>query len=574
MMRRQWIAVLGPALAAVMLPMVGCSPENNQVPLADSAVRQDTNVVESPDSGIIPDSGIRPSQCIDTDGDRIADNFEMGDRDGDGIPDNLDTDSDGDGYSDSVEANGAYPTIMPRPPALVCGRTPADCDGDGQLNFRDLDSDNDGLTDAEELAANTNPCAEDSDGDMVPDLIERVAMTDPSNPGSMPPAGSIYVTLPYHMPPEMGRHELRHFNFQTRIRTADVMFVVDTTGSMMATISNVQNTLMTRIVPGISNAIGPAANVRYGLAGHGDFGIGGVNYAGAVTVFQRLTRNAMAVQAATAMLRADRGGDEPEAMVPAMHALINGAGFPEYGGTAIANVDPVRDCGMGPDEPETYGWACFQEGRVPIMVLMSDAGWHNGPGLGNEYGGMVPNYNQLQAEMVRRGAFFIGIDVGRGTTFTNSQTLARGTMTLDGAGAPIAFRGMPNAVADQVVQAITTIVGQSRQDITTRVDPDRMEVRLTAPHTTADFFTEIIPFSAVPEAPVGYTRHDNTTFYGVSPDTVVEFEADFYNDFQPGGMTASVYRATIVVLGRARTEVDRRVVFIVVPASNAQPPIG
>ena len=39
-------------------------------------------------------------------------------------------------------------------------------------------------------------------------------------------------------------------------------------------------------------------------------------------------------------------------------------------------------------------------------------------------------------------------------------------------------------------------------------------------------------------------------------------------------MTATVYRATIVVLGRARTEVDRRDVFIVVPASNAQPPIG
>jgi hypothetical protein len=65
-----------------------------------------------------------------------------------------------------------------------------------------------------------------------------------------------------------------------------------------------------------------------------------------------------------------------------------------------------------------------------------------------------------------------------------------------------------------------------------------------------------------------------TTFYNVSPDARVEFEVDFYNDFQPGGMTATLYRATIVVLGRANTEVDRKDVYIIVPANVAQPPIG
>jgi hypothetical protein len=49
----------------------------------------------------------------------------------------------------------------------------------------------------------------------------------------------------------------------------------------------------------------------------------------------------------------------------------------------------------------------------------------------------------------------------------------------------------------------------------------------------------------------------------------VVFRVDFYNDFVPGGMTAQLFRATIEVLGRGRTVVDTRPVFIVVPAQGS-----
>jgi hypothetical protein len=567
-MRARWLGALSPLLVATL---VGCTDDPGVLtPVDGGRPRADGGAAEG---GTIPVDSGGPGPCIDGDGDGIADNLENGDSDMDGTPDAMDMDSDGDGFTDADEAVGNYPRAMPSPP-LMCGRSPNDCDGDARPNFRDLDSDNDGLTDAEERMAGTNACSEDSDGDGVPDLTERVAMSNPADPGSMPPSGSLYVTLPYHPPPEMGPHVLRRFTFQTRIRAADVMFVVDTTGSMGPTIAGVQSTLMSTIIPGIVSAIGMDGNLRYGLAGHGDFGIGGGNYTGNVQVFQRLTRDAAAVQAATRMLRADNGGDYPESQVPAMHALISGVGFPTYGGTAVRNVDPIRDCMMAPDEPESYGWACFQVGRVPIMVLLSDAEWHNRPGVPNEYGGMVPTYADLQREMMRRGAYFIGIDVGRGDTFRNSQVLARATMTLNGMGQPIAFMGTASAVASQVVSAITTIAGQSRQDITTRTDPDPMEMRLPPMRTTAEFVREVVPFAAVPDMPAGYERKDRTTFYNVSPDARVEFEVDFYNDFQPGGVTATLYRATIVVLGRARSEVDRRDVYIIVPSNSAQPPIG
>ena len=577
-MRARWLPLVS---AALIVASGACQEEGTFTPTGDGG-RRDTGIRCT--DGAPPPPTDTGAMCYDSDGDGIADNLENGDSDMDGTPDAMDMDSDGDGINDADEAVGNYPGAM-MAPALTCGATPNDCDGDARPNFRDLDSDNDGLSDAEERMAGTNSCSEDSDGDMVPDLTERVAGSNPADRTSMPPTGSLYVTLPYHPPPEMGPRVQRRFSFQTRIRAADVMFVVDTTGSMQTTINNVQSSLMSTIVPGIVAAIGPMGNVRYGLAGHGDFQEGGPNYTGNVTVFQRLTRDASLVQAATRNLRADNGGDTAESAVPAMHALISGRGFPSYGGTATRDVNPVTDCMQAPDEPESYGWGCFQVGRVPLIVLLSDAPWHNGPTVTTNWYArstpMAPMFSNLVSEMRRRGAYFIGVAVGAftdfstpGTMFEHSRTLAVNTMTLDGMGQPVVFQGAASAVASQVVSAVTTIVGQSRQEITTRTDPDRMEMRLPMGRTTANFIRAVVPHSAIPEMPAGYDRKDMTTFYNVSPDARVEFEVDFYNDFQPGGAAATLYRATIVVLGRAMSEVDRRDVFIIVPANTSQPPIG
>jgi len=72
--------------------------------------------------------------------------------------------------------------------------------------------------------------------------------------------------------------------------------------------------------------------------------------------------------------------------------------------------------------------------------------------------------------------------------------------------------------------------------------------------------------------PEGFERKDETTFFNVSPAATVRFDANFYNDFAPGSSTAQLFRTTIVVLGRAGSEVDRREVFIIVPADSGPPP--
>lgn len=510
------------------------------------------------DGGVPSDTPVlRCDDLSDADADGIPDSAEgSSDVDGDGAPNSSDTDSDGDGVGDRDENFSSSPCA------------PTDTDGDGRPNAYDLDSDNDGVPDADEVGSGTDPLDTDSDGDGVDDLTEIAAGSDPSDPSSGPPEDALYVILPFDST------AVREFDFSTRIRAVDICFVVDTTGSMGGTISNVQSTLESTIVPGIVAALGPGADARYAMTAHGDFREGGDNYTGNVTVFQRMTADVAAVRAATGSLRADSGGDYPESQVPAMHALIDGRGTPNYEGTASRNMEHVSDCGDGPDDDPSFGWCCFRQNRVPVMVLFSDAAWHNGvdgndrvaPG-GNYYGSTpaAATWTDLTAAMTARGAYYVGIDVGGGDTYQNSLELAMLTGTVDGSGAPIAFRGAASAVAANVVDAVQRIAGTTRQDITTRVDPNPAETRIAAPNTTASFIDAVVPVSGTPAAPEGFDSMDSTTFYNVAPSTRVRFRVDFSNDFHRAIDVAQVFTATIVVLGRAGSTVDSRPVFIVVP---------
>jgi hypothetical protein len=123
------------------------------------------------------------SSVPDADGDRIMDIHEgdaTDDADGDGTPNYLDTDSDGDGIKDRVEAGDGNPYTMP-----------VDSDGDGTPNFLDADSDNNGIADEIERGSGSSPVDSDGDGifdfrdsdddgDGILDTIEIGA--DPTNP--------------------------------------------------------------------------------------------------------------------------------------------------------------------------------------------------------------------------------------------------------------------------------------------------------------------------------------------------------------------------------------------------------
>jgi hypothetical protein len=593
-----WLAVV---LAA------SCSPgqDSTTVISADAGVRRDVGPTR--DTGPVTgrDAG-PPGTCVDTDRDGLSDTVEGApaqDTDGDGMPDFRDVDSDNDGYTDADEARRAYPRYESMARALTCGGAGDNCDGtDSVPNQRDADSDDDGLTDREEFMAGTNPCNADTDGDGATDLIESAAMSDGRSADSRPPENSLYVVLPYYPPPMTGMHEFREFTFSTRIRLADVFFLVDNSASMQPVIAALRTGLDT-IVRGVQMAI---PDVRVGVGSFDSMPFipsGQPGSPGDYTLWirQAISPDVGASQRAfNAMHTIDDdtgmrffGGDNPEDQTEAIYEVIEGGGSRGHEGDAAAlrsvhnaldpggngwvpRVDPARDCGATADNPR-FGWGCFAEGRVPIVVLASDAPWYDGCfalDAATYRSAQGHNCDDVVTALNARGGFFVGIDVGAGiggATYANSQVLATRTRTTDASGAPVVFgpgRAV-GAVAAQVVDAVTRLASGSRQDITTRTVGDPAAMGIPMGHTTADFIRAVVPVSGEPAMPTGYDRQDMTTFYNVSPSTRVTFRADFFNDFVEGGATAKLFRATINVLGRGGTVVDTRPVFIVVPARGS-----
>jgi hypothetical protein len=126
---------------------------------------------------------------IDTDGDGIPNNIDTDD-DNDGLTDdqekqlgtnplNVDTDFDGVSDGDEVKAETDPKNPNSKPPAT-------DFDGDGIANDQDPDDDNDGISDVDEVKNGTNPLDVDSDNDGVKDGDEVKAGTNPNSASSNP----------------------------------------------------------------------------------------------------------------------------------------------------------------------------------------------------------------------------------------------------------------------------------------------------------------------------------------------------------------------------------------------------
>ena len=522
-------------LSASLLGVFACGPRSRY-----ASTRSGT-----PGDPHDPMSGCRPT---DTDGDGVADQVEgTDDTDADGTPNVGDDDSDGDTLTDAAERGvDANPCIA------------LNSDGDGLPNFLDKDSDNDGVTDQDEATVYfTDPTNRDTDGDGITDLGEIAAGADPLDPSSTIPDTDFFVVLPYN-----GEHVPQTLTFGTNIQVADVFFLIDRTGSMGGAISNV-NSQLSSIAAEVNGLV---RDVQFGVGYYQDFPTGGYGSSGDVPfqIAQTITDTLPLVNSALTQTAAG-GGDGPESSVEALYQTATGEGV-TYPGGAV----PPQHCPSAPDDfAPRIGYPCFRPGALPIVVLVTDAYFHNGPASGNAYSGIptAHTFDQASARLNEIGARTIGVNVG--SAEADMMVMATQTGSVDSAGTPLVYTGAAGTTSSQIINGITSLVGGTPQDVTTNVrnvagNPDDFDA--------AQFIKSVIPVEGYgpsgesgPLPGVTYSDKDDTTFYDVIPGTRIDFDIDFWNDVRPPAATAQIFRAEIVVLGNGVATLDRHTAYVVVP---------
>ncbi len=283
--------------------------------------------------------GSRPLD--DTDGDTISDFDEDSgpetDTDGDGTPDYLDTDSDGDGILDSAEA-GDDDVSTP----------PVDTDRDSIPDFRDLDSDNDSLSDEEEIELGTDPTDWDTDDDGESDGVEVSGGSDPTDGDDTIEGGGGFT---FDLVPG-GVDRTDTLQFEPEVQRADILFLIDTTGSMGGEIRNLQ----TSLAGTVADIDAEIPDTAFGVARFDDFPTGSYGSARCgdeadypFELEQRVTTDMDDVEAGVAALNDPLhcGADGPESQIEALYQAATGDGFRSPTGASWSDpFDP--DAGFDP----------------------------------------------------------------------------------------------------------------------------------------------------------------------------------------------------------------------------------
>ena len=244
-----------------------------------------------------------------------------------------------------------------------------------------------------------------------------------------------------------------------RIATADVVFLVDVTGSMGGEVAAIRDGLRTRLAPALFATI---PGTRLGVATFADFPVSphGSPADMPFALVQRPTEALAEVEEAVASLLASGGNDAPESMTEALFQLAEGTG-------AAGFVPPAR-CPAG-----TGGGGCFRPDATPVILLLTDAGAHNGPGgefayTAPEVRDLAARYDEARDALRRRGARVLGLFSGvRGDFRAHLDTVARDTGAVGEDGVPLVFDiGMAGERLDEGVAALVgRLVEESPVDV-------------------------------------------------------------------------------------------------------------
>ncbi|MCC7541871.1 MAG: VWA domain-containing protein [Deltaproteobacteria bacterium] len=338
--------------------------------------------------------------------------------------------------------------------------------------------------------------------------------------------------------------------FVTRITTADVLFLVDTTGSMGTEIANIQQSLRETLIPGIAAAI---PNVHFAVASFADFPT--EPYGAALdlpfVLHQPSTDEVFWVQRAVDELPTSNGNDEPESLVEAVYQAATGDGIPGL----------VPHGPLCPDDG--VGYPCFRATGARIFLVFTDAPSHNGPDGASRYRDLREEphtYDAALAALSAIGAKVIGLNSGSPEDGAHVTRLARDTGAIDGAGAAIVrdigFDG--DSLDVDVVDAVRALVDDVPIDVELALeDVGGDEIDATA------LVGAVSLESVVPES--GYAGADGARALDVRPGTRVTFRLELDARALGRDDADRAYHLRVVLVADGTTPLEERVVRIVVP---------
>jgi hypothetical protein len=505
---------------------------------ADTATDTTTDTGSDTTSDTEADTDDPVETCIcgpddqDDDGDGIPNGVEgCEDMNNNGLPNCLDTDSDGDGVSDSQEC-----------PGQPC----RDTDGDGTPDFLDRDSDNDGLSDKKEKENGTDPLSHDTDGDGDDDLAEIAYGSNPLDDGDHIPEGLFYVVLPYNAPADV----TRTLTFSTKIEAIDVAIFFDDSGSMGDEINKLKDEVKEKVVDAIANQF--ADNPNYA-----SFGLVRFGWEKPYIVEQTMTYDAEAVKDAIGNLKGNQGNElaiyaiylaatgeayQGELLMCAMNSCppnIPGAGLMMQ--NAKYNVAKA-DC-SGADKLGTAGALCIRKKSMPIFVVITDEDSDDCVPYGSQVtlstscmfaqGTKELSKDLAIAGMNGIGAKFIGIDSGFDDNGKKTDSakkwftaFAEATGSVDANNQPFLYH-TENADGTGIGGNITDAIRQ----LTTWIDMDVTTGGISDDECNGVNAAEFVKSSKALSSDPDTIQHDETTFFSVPQNAEVTFDVHFYNDF-------------------------------------------
>ncbi len=521
-------------------------PDNDGDGLADSleighAMPLDTDGDGLPD---YLDTDSDGDTILDQDEARVAPGGIPEDLDQDGIPNFRDLDSDGDGFLDSMEAGDASPETRPR-----------DTDQDGRPDFVDLDADGDGISDGDEPGLGTDPFLHDTDGDGYGDGGEVAAHADPLDAASTPQG--LYLEVPERSSTSAT------FTFNAAIVRADVVFLLDSTGSMGPTLNALADDFAT-VASEVSARIPDAAFGVVTFQDYNQVGMGG-NGDKPFRLIQQVTTDQGKVQDALSSLYPGGGGDLPEATLEALYQAATGVGFDQdcdgwY--DSATDVPPFLSASddifqgnapaaYDPSDPSTglIGGTGVRRYALPVFVYTTDAPLRD-PDAGYPAAGACDNAARLQwviDAMEAMGGKLIGVNAGDMAEVTDDMiNLADRTGSLadidgDGVTEPLVFSSQGGG---EIVETVVAGIDAFYQT------GEFQRVELAIESDTWGFVTDIDP-PAYSKVQPGDTLTFTLTLFGASPAAADD----------------TFYHLDLVVLGDGATRLDEQQILIVVPGA-------